>query len=398
MADTSHQVVVAAAVLRTGCLLAARRRTPARLAGAWELPGGKVEPGETDAAALVRECREELGAEIDVIERMEPAVTLESGWVLRGHVVRLAAGSSEPVPGAEHDAIRWLMPEELDDVAWLDADRPLVDALRERLLDGEPLPGGGVGGAVRIGPTVRRPAGPWTPTIAELLDHLRAHGVPCVPRPLGVDARGREVLSYIPGETVAGGDGSVPGWARGDDVIGAVGRWLRRYHEAARSFRPADPRWRLAGGDAEELAPDRVVCHNDIAPANIVVERDVTTGRVELAGVLDWDVAGPGRAIDDLAFAAWNLVPLHAELAAVEAARRLWVLAEAYGGIDPYELLAAVPVRLGTSIDRIQAGAARGDAGMRRLLAAGVVTRVETARARLTERLPQVDRALARES
>jgi hypothetical protein len=148
-----------------------------------------------------------------------------------------------------------------------------------------------------------------------------------------------------------------------------------------------------------------------VAPSNVVVERDHASGRVELAGVLDWDVAGPGRAIDDLAFAAWHFVPLNAEPAAAgaagaaavagaaaagEAARRLRVLAEAYGGIDPSRLLAAVPGRLGTSIERIQTGAAGGDAGMQRLLAAGVVPRVEAARARLTERLPRIDRELAR--
>ncbi|MGH3491427.1 MAG: phosphotransferase, partial [Actinopolymorphaceae bacterium] len=304
----------------------------------------------------------------------------------------------EPVALVDHDALRWLMPEELDDVAWLAADRPLVDVMRERLLDGEQLPGGAVGGAVRIGQTVRRPAGPWTPTIADLLDHLRAHGVPCVPRPLGVDARGREVLSYIPGETVVGSDGTVAGWARGDEVIGAVGRWLRRFHDVSRTFCPADPRWRLARSGGAAQSPDHVVCHNDVAPANIVVERDLASGGVELAGVLDWDVAGPGRAIDDVAFAAWHFIPLNAELAAAEAARRLRVLGEAYGGIDPSRLLAAVPVRLGSSIERIRTGAARGDAGMSRLLAGGVVPRVQTARARLTERLPQIDRALARQS
>ena len=73
---------------------------------------------------------------------------------------------------SEHDAVRWLTPEELDDVDWLPSDRPFLPELRDLLLAGEPLVGGNVGGAVRIGPTVRRLTGPWTPAVHALLEHL----------------------------------------------------------------------------------------------------------------------------------------------------------------------------------------------------------------------------------
>lgn len=408
-------VVVAAAVVRAGCVLAARRRdwpgavddrspsVPDDMIGramgghgGWELPGGKVEAGETDAAAVARECREELGIDVEVVDRLGVDVPLGPGSVLRGYVARMVAGSPQPVAGADHDALRWLGPEELDDVCWLDPDRPLIAALREPLLDGEPLTGGGVGGAVRIGETVRRPTGHWTPTVHRLLEHLRAHDVPGVPRPLGRDARGREIVSYLPGETLASmsqaSSGEPFGWVP-DSLLVQLGRWLRRFHEASRSFRTPEPVWRLAAG---ELRTGEVVCHNDVAPRNVVVKRRPDTGELELVGVLDWDVAGPGRAIDDLAFAAWSFVLLTdlARSAVADAARRLGVLAQAYGGISPRDVLEAVPARLELSMERIRSGAERGDAGMARLRASGVVEKVEQARARLLEIAPAIARAL----
>ena len=100
--------------------------------------------------------------------------------------MRTSAGWStgEPVP-TEHDAVRWLAPEELDDVDWLPGEVGFVQALRPLLLDGERLPGGNVGGAVRIGSTVRRPTGPWTGAVHDLLRHLAGTALPGVPRVLG---------------------------------------------------------------------------------------------------------------------------------------------------------------------------------------------------------------------
>ena len=97
----------------------------------------------------MREVREELGCEVAVTRRARPATSRSRpGYTLRVALAELVDG--EPVPH-EHDALRWLGPEELDDVAWLAPDLPFLAELRELLLDGHPLEGGNVGGAVRIG-------------------------------------------------------------------------------------------------------------------------------------------------------------------------------------------------------------------------------------------------------
>ena len=116
--------VVVGAVLRDagGRVLAARRERPA----GWELPGGKVEPGETEPAALVRELREELGVTVEVGDRIGPDVPIGAELLLRGWTAALADG--EPT-ALEHAELRWLAPDELDTVAWLPADRPIVASL-----------------------------------------------------------------------------------------------------------------------------------------------------------------------------------------------------------------------------------------------------------------------------
>jgi len=124
------RVVVAAAIIDGGRVLAARRAYPPELAGGWEFPGGKVEPGEDERCALRRECREELGIEVAVGEPLGEADLDRPGWVLRAWLATIDAGT--PVAAA-HDALRWLAPAELDDVAWLAPDRPIVDSLRQYL-------------------------------------------------------------------------------------------------------------------------------------------------------------------------------------------------------------------------------------------------------------------------
>jgi len=123
---TERIVVVAGAVVRAGRLLAARRSAPPDLAGRWELPGGKVEPGESPERALVRELREELGVEARATERVPGEWPLKPGYVLVVWAARLLPGSAEPAPLEDHDELRWLTPEEIWDVDWLDQDVPAV--------------------------------------------------------------------------------------------------------------------------------------------------------------------------------------------------------------------------------------------------------------------------------
>lgn len=152
-------------------------------------------------------------------------------------------------------------------------------------------------------PGVRRPAGRWTPTIQRLLGAVADAGIPEVPRPLGLDDHGREVVSYIPGDTVADEDRWPPA-SRSDVVLSDVGQLLRRVHDATEDFGGGSVLpWRLT--DAA-VAPGQVVCHNDVAPYNLVWRSGEG-----LVGLIDWDFASPGDRRVDVAFVLWQFAPLH---------------------------------------------------------------------------------------
>jgi 8-oxo-dGTP diphosphatase len=122
-------VVVAGAIVDdSGRLLAARRSSPPLVAGRWELPGGKVEAGETDVDALVRECREELGVDVAVRVRIGTDWSIGPGRVLHVYTARLLAGTPQPLE--DHDELRWLDAGRWFDVDWLPADLPVIEALR----------------------------------------------------------------------------------------------------------------------------------------------------------------------------------------------------------------------------------------------------------------------------
>jgi 8-oxo-dGTP diphosphatase len=125
--------VVGAAILDGDRLLAARRREPPELAGGWELPGGKVDPGESDEQALVRECREELGVLIRLLDRVGGDWPMGTTAMLRVWTAEVVDGTPQPLE--DHSELRWLEPSRWYDVAWLAADLPVVRAVEQLVLE-----------------------------------------------------------------------------------------------------------------------------------------------------------------------------------------------------------------------------------------------------------------------
>ncbi|WP_156754820.1 (deoxy)nucleoside triphosphate pyrophosphohydrolase [Actinokineospora pegani] len=121
--------VVAVALVRDGLVLAQQRAFPAEAAGKWEFPGGRVEAGESDVDALVRECAEELGCVVRVGDFVK-TVLLPSGRELRLYAGVAVEGEPEAV---EHTAVRWLSSDELAAVDWLPADLDFLDEVRALL-------------------------------------------------------------------------------------------------------------------------------------------------------------------------------------------------------------------------------------------------------------------------
>ena len=368
-------VVVGAAVVRHGRVLTTRRTHPWHAAGRWEFPGGKVEPGESPEDAVVREVREELRCEVAVTCMLPGASTVKPGYTLRVALAELVDG--EPVPH-EHDAMRWLGPEELADVDWLEPDLPFLDDLRQILLDGHRLEGGNVGGAVRIGRTVRRPVGPWTPAVHRLLDHLNERGLRATPHVLGTDVRAREVLTYLPGRIV-----DVDDELLSDAQLADLTRWTRELHDATQGWHDQGP-WRYFDVDGAE-----VVGHNDVAPYNVVFDGD------RVVGVFDWDLSGPTTRLFELAHLAWSGVPLYRPTPDADVARRLQLMASTYGGVDARAVLGAVPVLKQVGIDGIRSWITAGDPAGLAQAAVGEPERTEVALAGLVERLPAIERELS---
>ncbi|GAA1078883.1 phosphotransferase [Nocardiopsis composta] len=201
------------------------------------------------------------------------------------------------------------------------------------------LPSGDVTeGVVRVGGTVRRPSQPQSPAVAAYLDHLERAGFDGAPRFLGRDDRGRDVLTFLDGAVA----GSPPEpWAADDALLASVGALLRRLHDASEGFlaetgfaAPDGGVWRRDQVPVAVPVPDpepELVCHLDVTPQNVVVRG----GRA--AGLIDFDLAGPGTRLLDAYNTAMHWVPLCAPedvfpgWPAADRPARLRLLADAYG-------------------------------------------------------------------
>jgi len=200
--------------------------------------------------------------------------------------------------------------------------------------DEEVLTGGNVTPVVRIGDTVRRETGPWTPAVHALLAACDAAGVAGVPRARGVDEAGREILTFVEGDMLVASDAL---WSR--EALRGAARLLRRIHDAGAELAAAALQWRAATHE-----PVEVVCHNDFAPYNLVLTPDGSLGAI------DFDFASPGPRVWDVAYLAYRIAPLAEDAAGLDPARhgspedRIRELIEAYGvgwSIDEVRRVAA---------------------------------------------------------
>jgi aminoglycoside phosphotransferase len=218
--------------------------------------------------------------------------------------------------------------------------------------DEQPLAGGNLSaGVVRVGDTVRRPTGPWTPAVHALLRHLEGRGFTGAPRVLGIDDKGREILEYIEGEV------PWPDHGRLDDLVlvRRIGATLRAFHEAAADFVPApDAVWRYPAmaADAAAYGDDIIVCHNDAAAWNVVASD-------QRLAFIDWDVAGPRPAIWDVAYSAVSLLSPSAPVA-----ERLRALADGYelGAADRTRFAEVIVARITSSYENMRLRAEAGEA------------------------------------
>lgn len=246
----------------------------------------------------------------------------------------------------------------------------------------ERLEGGYADGAVRVGDTVRRASGPWTPAVHALLSYLADQGFTGAPRPLGFDERGREVLTFLDGETI-GRRKPRPAWVHAEDTLVQVARWMRDYHQVAVGFVPPPGAvWR----DGGTWSPGLIIAHNDATTHNAAWQHG------KLTGFFDWDFAGPATAEWDLALTAFAWVPLHVRyVVAAEgftdfAARpgRLDLFLRTYGwSASTGEFLEVVQSRMTAHAGGIRDRAAAGDNTSRRLLSQGVPHAIDQALADL---------------
>ncbi len=185
-----------------------------------------------------------------------------------------------------------------------------------------PLAGGNMNAVTRIGDTVQRTAGPWTPTVHRYLRYLERNGIDWAPKPVRADGE-REILSYIDGDVPLY---PLPTWVWDDAVLVDGAKRLRQLHDASIGFGVDTAIWQ-----SPTKVPAEVVCHNDFAPHNLAFALDGS-----IVGAIDFDMCSPGPRIWDLAYFATRTCPLtqsppEGAPGPEDARRRIELMLDAYG-------------------------------------------------------------------
>jgi hypothetical protein len=226
----------------------------------------------------------------------------------------------------------------------------------------QPLPGGLVTSVVRAGNTVRRTEPDDPAYVHALLTWFEQHGWGGAPRFLGTDKRGREVLSFIEGHVAW--EPAQPASVTSDASLAGVARLVREFHD-------------LTAGTPLATGAE-VACHNDLSPKNTVY-RDDGAGLTPVA-FLDWDIAGPGDRIHDIAHVCWQYLGLGPGVDDTNAAaRRIRLICDAYGLPNRGGVLPAIMWWQDRCWRGIEARADSGHAAMIRLRDSGAARSVRDA-------------------
>ncbi|MCM3782181.1 phosphotransferase [Neobacillus mesonae] len=247
----------------------------------------------------------------------------------------------------------------------------------------EELKGGNVNHIVRIGDTVRRPTGYWSSSVHELLKHLEKQSFDGAPKFLGMDDSGREILTFISGDVA---QPEVEPYMWSDKTLAGLARLLRQFHDASQSFtRSSKDKWQLTYGNNTEY---EVICHNDAAFYNLVFQNG------EPIALIDFDMAGPGPRMWDLAYTLYTSVPLgvfspdhssgttevvsyQREKHAAERHRRIQLFFEAYGIAVPNNLQDWIVERLIVLCNTMKNFAADGNQAFQKMIDEGHLAHYE---------------------
>jgi thiamine kinase-like enzyme len=242
---------------------------------------------------------------------------------------------------------------------------------------GSELPGGNINPVARDGDTVRRPAGNNASFVHRLLRFLEERGFEASPRFLGIDEEGREVLSFMHGHVAWAGE--QPEAVGSEDSLREVARIVRSLHDLTAGSELA--------GDAE------TVVHGDLAPRNTVY---IDRGEgLRPAAFIDWDLAGPGRRVEDVVDMLWQYLAPGPDHASSQLVQRMRMMCDAYGlESDRRDLIGLMHRRMLEVLDGIASQADGGSAAHARLVEKGALTNIRAQAGWLAARRDELETAL----
>ncbi|WP_260869530.1 aminoglycoside phosphotransferase family protein [Paenibacillus sp. Y412MC10] len=248
----------------------------------------------------------------------------------------------------------------------------------------EVLDGGNINHIVRKENTVLRPTGIWSPCVHELLKHLEKQGFEGAPKFIGIDDPEREILTFISGEVSGNKYPELEPYMWSDATLVGLARLLRRFHDATEGFTlMSESKWQLSYSDEGQ---HEVICHNDAALYNVVFQQG------NPVALIDFDMAGPGPRMWDIAYTIYTSVPLasfapdyssgktksyQADLHAAERSRRIQLFFESYGTAIPKELLQWITQRLTALCDTLRNGASDGNPAYQKMVEEGHLAHYE---------------------